>query len=252
MEQPAAGYRALPMERRQGQSRRQWGLELEKQRRQIPDSEQCRFESISCCIRTGGTAQRHGVLFASSGRNRRFDEFRRGAISAGRHRTRCFWIVHVLRVRHRTGQLRADLLDSPGDFRLNVESTLSPDAVRSVVPAEANEFLQEWQWQRSPTIRMTIRGTDRNPAVWRGEGTVALGRTRFRGQWMNAANARIRFADGAVICEDLHVTRDEGTGSGSFTYDFKKHEVRVSNIRSSLYPAEVIFWIDPKTWKTVA
>src|SRR6184192_1122808 len=99
---------------------------------------------------------------------------------------------------------------------------------------------------------MTIRGTDRNPAVWRGEGTVALGRTRFRGQWMNAANARIRFADGAVTCEDLHVTRDEGTGSGSFTYDFKKHEVRVSNIRSSLYPAEVIFWIDPKTWRTVA
>ena len=68
---------------------------------------------------------------------------------------------------------------------------------------------------------------------------------------MNGGNTRIRFADGAVTCEDFHVTRDEGTGSGSFTYDFKKHEVRVSNIRSSLYPAEVIFWIDPKTWKTV-
>ena len=121
-----------------------------------------------------------------------------------------------------------------------------------LVPVDANEFLRDWQWQRSPAVRMTIRGTDRNPAVWRGEGTVALGRTRFRGQWMNGANARIRFADGAITCEDLHVTRDEGTGSGSFTYDFKKHEVRVSNIRSSLYPAEVIFWIDPKTWKTVA
>ena len=45
--------------------------------------------------------------------------------------------------------------------------------------------------------------------------------------------------------------RDEGTGSGSFTYDFKKHEVRISNVRSSLYPAEVIFWIDPKTSKTI-
>ena len=160
--------------------------------------------------------------------------------------------IHELRVRHQTGQLRADVLDSPGDFRLNVESTLSPDAIRPVVPAETNEFLREWQWQRSPTVRMTIRGTDRNPAVWRGEGTVSLGRTRFRGQWMNAANARIRFADGAISCEDLHVTRNEGTGTGGFTYDFKKHEVRVSNIRSALYPAEVIFWIDPKTWKTIA
>jgi uncharacterized protein involved in outer membrane biogenesis len=69
---------------------------------------------------------------------------------------------------------------------------------------------------------------------------------------MNDANARIHFADGAVSCEDLHVSRNEGTGSGSFTYDFKKHEVRISNVRSSLYPAEAIFWIDPKTSKTVA
>jgi hypothetical protein len=160
-------------------------------------------------------------------------------------------LIRELRLRHQTGQLRADLFDTPGDFRVNLESTISPDAVRLIVPAEANEFLREWQWQRSPAIRMTIRGTDRNPASWQGDGTVALGRTRFRGQWMNGANARIRFADGAVSCEDLHVTRDEGTGSGSFTYDFKKHEVRVSNIRSSLYPAEVIFWIDPKTWKTI-
>jgi hypothetical protein len=159
--------------------------------------------------------------------------------------------VRELRVHHQTGQLRADLFDAPGDFRLNFESSISPDAVRPVVPAEANEFLREWQWQRSPAIRMTIRGTDRNPASWHGDGTVALSRTGFRGQWMNGANAQIRFADGAVNCEDLHVTRDEGTGSGNFTYDFKKHEVRVSNIRSSLYPAEVIFWIDPTTWKTV-
>ena len=159
--------------------------------------------------------------------------------------------VRELRVRHQTGQLRADLFDAPNDFRLNLESTISPEAVRPLVPAQANEFLREWQWQRSPSIRMAIRGTDRNPGSWQGDGTVALGRTRFRGTWMNGANARIHFADGAVTYEDIQVTRNEGTGSGSFTYDFKKHEVRISNVRSSLYPAEVIFWIDPKTSKTV-
>jgi hypothetical protein len=161
-------------------------------------------------------------------------------------------LVRDLRVRHQTGQLRADLLDAPDDFRLNIESTISPDAVRPLVPRKTDEFLREWQWQRSPAIRMAIRGKDRNPASWRGDGTVAFGRTRFRGTWMTGANTRIRFADGAVTCENLHVTREEGTGSGSFTYDFKKREVRVSNIRSSLYPAEVIFWVDPKSGKTVA
>ena len=160
-------------------------------------------------------------------------------------------LVRELRVRHQSGQLRADLFDAPNDFRLNLESTISPEAVRAVVPLQANEFLREWQWQRSPAIRMSIRGTNRDPASWQGDGTVTLGRTRFRGTWMNDANTRIHFAEGAVTCEDIHVTRDEGSGSGSFTYDFKKHEVRISNIRSSLYPAEVIFWIDPKTSKTV-
>lgn len=160
-------------------------------------------------------------------------------------------LVRELRVRHQTGQLRADLFDAPNDFRINLESTISPEAVRPLVPAQTNEFLREWQWQRSPAIRMAIRGADRNPESWQGDGTVALGRTRFRGTSMNGANARIHFADGAVTFEDIQVTRDEGAGSGSFTYDFKKHEVRISNIRSSLYPAEVIFWIDPKTSKTV-
>ena len=161
-------------------------------------------------------------------------------------------LVRDLRVRHQTGQFKADLFDAPSDFRLNIESTISPDAVRPLVPAELNEFLREWQWQRSPAIRLEIRGTDRKPESWQGEGTVALGRSRFRGTWMNGANARIHFADGALTCDDLHVARDEGVGTGGFTYDFKKHEVRISNIKSSLNPAEAIFWIDPKLSKTVA
>jgi hypothetical protein len=161
-------------------------------------------------------------------------------------------LVRDLRVRNQTGQFKADLFDAPNDFRLNIESTISPDAVRPLVSVELNEFLREWQWQRSPAIRLEIRGTDRNPESWQGEGAAALARTRFRGTWMNSANTRIHFADGALTCEDLHVARDEGTGTGSFTYDFKKHEVRVSNIKSSLNPAEAIFWIDPKSSKNVA
>jgi hypothetical protein len=160
--------------------------------------------------------------------------------------------VRNLRVRHRSGQLRADLLDSSGDFRLNIESTISPAAIRVLLPRDLSEFLREWEWQQVPTVRLAVRGENRNSASWRGDGDILLGRSRYRGTWMNSANSRIRFADGALTCEDVHVTRDEGAGAGNFTYDFKKHEVRVSNIKSSLNPAEAIFWIDPKFSKTVA
>ncbi len=160
-------------------------------------------------------------------------------------------LLRDLRLRHQTGQLNADLFEAPDDFRLNVESTMAPGAMRAIVSPEVDEFLRQWEWRRSPNIRLAIRGKDRNPANWRGDGTIALERTRFRGAWINSATAEIHFADGAITCQDFRVVRDEGTGTGSFTYDFKKHEVRIANIKSSLYPAEVIFWIDPKLWKSV-
>ena len=160
-------------------------------------------------------------------------------------------LLQDLRLQHQTGQLRADLFDAPNDFRLNVESTIAPSAMRALASPELNEFLREWEWQRSPTIRLAIRGDNHNPENWRGEGTIALGRTRFRGAWMNSGSAKIHFVDGAITCEDFRVVRDEGTGTGNFTYDFKNHEVRVSKIKSSLHPAQVIFWIDPTIWKTV-
>jgi AsmA-like C-terminal region len=160
-------------------------------------------------------------------------------------------LLRDVRLRHQTGQLRADLFDAPNDFRLNIESTIAPSAVHDLASPDLDEFLRDWEWQRPPAIHLAIRGSDHHPENWRGDGNVALERTRFRGVWMNSGNASLHLADGAITCEDFRVVRDEGIGTGSFTYDFKKHEVRVSNIKSNLRPAEAIFWIDPKTWKTV-
>lgn len=161
-------------------------------------------------------------------------------------------LLRDVRLRHQTGQLRADLFDAPNDFRLNIESTIAPSAVHGLASPDLDEFLRDWEWQRPPAIHLAIRGSDHHPENWRGDGNVALERTRFRGVWMNSGNASLHLADGAITCEDFRVVRDEGIGTGSFTYDFKNHEVRVSNIKSNLRPAEAIFWIDPKTWKTVA
>src|SRR5260370_37328102 len=68
---------------------------------------------------------------------------------------------------------------------------------------------------------------------------------------MYSASTKVTFGDGAITYDDLRVTRDEGIGTGSFTYDFAKHEVRVSNVKTLLRPAEASFWIDPDLWKTV-
>jgi len=160
-------------------------------------------------------------------------------------------LLRDVRVRHQSGQLSADLFDGPKDFRLNIESTINPGMLRTLAPPDLSQILSEWEWQRPPSVHLAIRGQDRHPETWKGEGTVALNRTRFRGVWMNSGSAKIRFGDGAITYDDFRVTRDEGIGTGTFTYDFTNHEVRVANVKTSVRPADAIFWIDPTLWKAV-
>ena len=159
-------------------------------------------------------------------------------------------MLRDLRVRHASGELLADLLDAPGDFRLTIESSLNPGDFRSLATG-LEQFLSEWEWPRSPAVRLAIRGSSRDPANWHGDGTVTVQRARFRGVWMNSATAEVRFADGAITFDDLRVTRDEGEGTGSFTYDYGKHEVRLRNVQTTLRPTDAISWIDPKLLKVV-
>ncbi|MEY2558084.1 MAG: hypothetical protein QOE34_1509 [Verrucomicrobiota bacterium] len=161
-------------------------------------------------------------------------------------------MLRNFRVRHESGELTADLLEAPNDFRLNLESAVDPVVLRAIATPEIGRFLAEWEWSRPPALKLALRGTSRMPATWSGEGTVALQRTRFRGVWMNDANAKVRLKNGAITFDNLRVTRDEGAGTGTITYDFVKNEVRLTDVRSTLRPTDVIFWIEPRLFKEVA
>jgi len=161
-------------------------------------------------------------------------------------------MLREIHLQHESGEAIAELFDAPKDFKLNLEGTINPGVFSPWAPEEFRKFLAEWEWQRPPTMRLSIRGPGHDPASWVGEGTLALQRTRFRGVWMNSASGTLRFENGAVTYQNFRVTRDEGIGTGSFTYDFTKHEVRIENVKSTLRPADAIFWIEPKLWKDVA
>jgi hypothetical protein len=161
-------------------------------------------------------------------------------------------MLRGLRLRHESGELTADLLEAPNDFRFNLESDLEPTVLRAIASPELSRFLGEWEWRRPPTVKLALRGESRAPETWTGDGTLALQRTRFRGAWMNGANANIRLEKGAVTFENFRITRDEGIGTGSFTYDFAKREVRLKDVKSTLRPTDAILWVEPKLFKEVA
>ncbi|MGI8889921.1 MAG: AsmA-like C-terminal region-containing protein [Chthoniobacterales bacterium] len=160
-------------------------------------------------------------------------------------------MLRDIRLRSRNGQLSADLLDAPDDFRLNLDSSLVPTVFEPVLPEKMRTFLREWSWQRSPIIRLNLRGKSRDPATWKGDGSVALERTRFRGVWMNSASGDLRFGDGEFALENFRVTRPEGVGTGSCSYNFDRHELRLTNVETTLQPTEAIMWIEPRFWEHV-
>ena len=161
-------------------------------------------------------------------------------------------MLRGLRLRHESGELTADLLEAPKDFRFNLESSLEPIVLRAIASPELSRFLGEWEWRRPPTVKLTLRGESRAPETWTGDGTVALQHTRFRGAWMNGATANVRLEKGALTFDNFHLTRDEGVATGSFTYDFVKREVRLKEVKSTLRPTDAILWIEPKLFKEVA
>src|SRR4029079_17210716 len=53
-------------------------------------------------------------------------------------------LVRELRMNQRDGQLRAELVSAPSDFRLNVDSTLNPTVLKSFLSPQMQSFLREW------------------------------------------------------------------------------------------------------------
>ncbi|HEY5036426.1 MAG TPA: AsmA-like C-terminal region-containing protein [Chthoniobacterales bacterium] len=161
-------------------------------------------------------------------------------------------MVRNFQLRQPSGQLHADLFEAPNDFRLNLESTIAPTALASIAPTSIGNFLRQWEWQRSPSIRVNILGQSRNPATWRGSGSFVLGPARFRGVHLNSASGNIRFGDGAFTIDDFHLTRSEGTASGAFGYDSHRREIEINHVQTTLTPSDAIMWIEPKFWRQVA
>ncbi len=155
-------------------------------------------------------------------------------------------MLRDLRLRQRTGLISADLLDAPGDFRLNLESSISPGALVPLAAAPLARFLGQWDWTRSPNLHLQVRGTSRDPATWKGEGTLALGPARFRGVRMDSATGDLRFGDGTYALDNFKITRNEGQGTGSFSYNTARREINIDHVETTLIPSDAIMWIEPR------
>src|SRR5207302_8006126 len=94
------------------------------------------------------------------------------------------------------------------------------------------EALADWEFQQSPKLNLTITGSAPDFDKCEANGDVELGRTRMRGVPLNSATAKMQIKGRALTYENFKITRDEGVGTGSFTYDFEKHEALLNNVKT--------------------
>jgi hypothetical protein len=156
------------------------------------------------------------------------------------------WMISNAEVTHRSGTLTGEILHRPDKFRLRVQSALNPVAISPLLPEELRSICAPWEFLAPPVIQLSLSGASPRPEDMSGSGQAWLGRTRFRGVFLNSASAVFHMENGKVIAENVQVARDEGAGNGNFSYDLLGHEISSISAQAHINPSVLASWIDPK------
>lgn len=146
------------------------------------------------------------------------------------------------------GQIRSDLMLRPGEVRLRVDCQADPLPLAAFLNKRDREGVAKLNLKLTdrPSIRFEARGPKLDIAQITASGKMELGRTSIHDSAMDEASADLSFADRALTLSEIRVKRPEGSGSGAFTYDFERRQVRLEGIRSTMNLFNVLQWADPK------
>ena len=147
-----------------------------------------------------------------------------------------------------TGEIRADFMMRAEGVKIRVDCRADPLQLLPLLPPKAREDVQKMElaFTDAPEIRLDAAGAALDPARLSARGTLKLGRTSIHNSPLDRATSDVAFENLALAFTNMQVTRPEGTGSGSFVFDFGQNQVRLAGIRSTMNPFDVLQWADPK------
>jgi hypothetical protein len=155
------------------------------------------------------------------------------------------WYLRNGWVQNASGRVGLRAMWVPGQFRARLDSDLNPNSLALMLSGPAADAMRDWDFQESPRIGVEITGTSIDPASWETHGTVSVGRTWMRGVPLNKGTANVDAKGMLFTYRDFNLQRDEGGATGTFAYDFDKHEAWLTNVHTHLNTIEAAEWIDP-------
>ncbi len=151
-----------------------------------------------------------------------------------------------VRVSAARGRLNAKLWIAPNDFRIEAKNSIPPTKLLGIFDPKTREFIANMEFKDLPEMSVSLRGTKLDFADIRAKGHIKLGRTAIRESWLDSGEADFELADRCVTYRNLVIRRGDGRGTGTFAYDVGRQEARLSDIKSTMMPRDVLMWIDPK------
>jgi len=191
-----------------------------------------------------GTAQTDAFSY----RGLKFGEFKAGFV----WRQGGEFYADEISLRTPSGPITASFMMRPEEgVRLRLDCQADPLPLLPLLGAKAKETVDkmELKFLEPPRIKLEAKGAKLDPAALQAVGNLQLARTSIHGSEMESANADLSFESLALIFTNMRVKRPEGSGTGSFIYDFGKKQVRLENIRSTMTPFNVLQWADPNVAK---
>jgi AsmA-like C-terminal region len=144
------------------------------------------------------------------------------------------------------GQINANLLLSPEDFRVHLSNTIAPTAFAPLLGKNEREALRLMDFRDAPYLQLDLRGPKPTFAAVSGTGFLRLGRTSMRGSSLDWGQSKIEVAESAITYRDFSLGRGKAVGKGTFVYDFGGQQILLDNVESTMPPVDVMMWIDPK------
>jgi hypothetical protein len=151
-----------------------------------------------------------------------------------------------------TGTVQARVLTGPGEFRLALDSDADPTEFLELFGPKEQAIIELLQFKAPPKISIALNGTRPSLDALSGQGKIVLGRSAMRGSWIDSGESDVVVQDRAIIYKNLVIRKEAQRATGSFTYDFGRHLVKLEGIRSNINPPDVLMWVDPRIAATVA
>lgn len=154
------------------------------------------------------------------------------------------WYLHDARIQHKDGAFVLNAMQVPGDFRFNLDSRIDPRVFLPLLPVEAREGLQQWDFQVPPLLHLEGNGTKAALEAVEVKGHAQLGPTRARGVELKAVSVDLSCKGNVLTCENIKFERPEGIATGTVIYDFNTDELEFQNVRGGLNAQEVVSIFD--------